>query len=328
MMRLVPLVALLLVCTPAVEVRASDACDGMPSDPAHPARLWREIFAYDAAADLGVQVVSTRTAGRVLISDVTFVARPERPAERVAAYIVAPVIPTDARSAATVPAADLAGVLWVHWLGNPATTNRTEFLDEATALASQGVVSVLVDAMWARPRWYRDRSLDEDYANAVGQVVALRRSLDLLAAQAGVDRARIGLVGHDYGGMYGAIAAGVDGRPRTQIVVASTASLLDWAFFYGKQPSSMDRYRREHQALSLCDHLAASERTSVLFQFAERDEYVTAARAQALFAAAAGPKQMIVYGRAGHDMTAPPAVRVDRTAWLVRELVLAPRSAP
>ena len=55
---------------------------------------------------------------------------------------------------------------------------------------------------------------------------------------------------------------------------------------------------------------------------------MTAARAPALFAAAAGPKQMIVYGRAGHDMIAPPAVRVDRTAWLVRELVLAPRSAP
>jgi dienelactone hydrolase len=316
MHRFVPFVALLLACTPAAVARASDACDGMASDPAHAAGLWRQIFTYDAAADLGVQVVSTRTAGRAVISDVTFVARPERPAERVAAYIVAPAAPASA--------ADLAGVLWVHWLGNPQTTNRTEFLDEATALASQGVVSVLVDAMWARPRWYRDRSLDEDYANAVGQVVALRRSLDLLVAQPGVDRARIGLVGHDYGGMFGAIAAGVDGRPRTQVVVAATASLLDWAFFYGKQPSSMDRYRREHQALSLCDHLAASERTSVLFQFAERDEYVTAARAQALFAAAAGPKQMMVYGRAGHDMIAPPAIRVDRTAWLVRELGVKP----
>jgi dienelactone hydrolase len=328
MIRPVPFLALFLVCTPAAVARASDACDGLPSDPAHPAGLWREIFTYDAAADLGVQVVSTRTVGRAVITDVTFVTRPQHPAERVAAYIVAPLAPAGAPAAATVPAADLAGVLWVHWLGNPATTNRTEFLDEATALASQGVVSVLVDAMWARPRWYRDRSLDEDYANAVGQVVALRRALDLLAAQPGVDRARIGLVGHDYGGMYGAIAAGVDGRPRTQVVVAATASLLDWAFFYGKQPSSMDRYKREHQALSLCDHLAASERTSVLFQFAERDEYVTAARAQALFAAASGPKQMVVYGRAGHDMIAPPAIRVDRTAWLVRELVLAPRSTP
>jgi dienelactone hydrolase len=182
--------------------------------------------------------------------------------------------------------------------------------------------------MWSTPRWYRDRVLEEDYATSIGQVVSLRRSLDLLLAQPGVDRTRVALVGHDYGAMYGAIVAGVDGRARTHVLVAATASLLDWAFFYGKQPSSMDRYTREHQALSLCDHLAASERTSVLFQFAERDEYVTAARAQALFAAAAGPKQMIVYGRAGHDMTAPPAIRTDRTAWLVRELVLAPRSNP
>jgi dienelactone hydrolase len=319
MTRLPAFVALFLVCAPST-ARASDACDGMPPDPARPASRWREIFTYDANADLGVQVVSTRAAGRVVVTDVTFVARPERPSERIAAYVVAPAAPASA--------ADLAGVLWVHWLGNPATTNRTEFLDEATALASQGVVSVLVDAMWARPRWYRDRSLDEDYANSVAQVVALRRSLDLLLAQPGVDRARIGLVGHDYGGMFGAIAAGVDGRPKTQVVVAATASLLDWAFFYGKQPSSMDRYTREHQVLSLCDHLAASDRVSVLFQFAERDDYVTAARAQALFAAAAGPKQMIVYGRAGHEMTSPSAIRTDRTAWLVRELVLAPRSTP
>jgi cephalosporin-C deacetylase-like acetyl esterase len=220
----------------------------------------------------------------------------------------------------------MPGVLWVHWLGDPQTTNRTQYLEEAQALAARGVVSVLVDAMWARPRWYRDRVLEEDYRTSVGQVIALRRALDLLLAQPGVDRSRVALVGHDYGAMYGAIVAGVDGRAKTHVLIAPTASLLDWAFFYGKKPVSMEAYRREHDALSLCDHLAAAPGVAFYFQFAEKDEYVPLPRALALFGAPAGVKQLSIYGGAGHEMAAPAAIRADRTAWLARELALV--SAP
>jgi dienelactone hydrolase len=315
--RCVVLLALACGVWPA-PVRASEICDGAPrTDPRGPA-AWRELFAYDAAAPLDVQVAGTKTAGGAIVQDVTFVARPDRPSERVAAYIVAP-----AKPAAAMPA-----VVWVHWLGEPATTNRTEFLDEATALAARGVVSVLVDAMWSRPRWYRDRVLEQDYATSIGQVVSLRRSLDLLLAQPGVDRSRVALVGHDYGGMYGAIVAGVDGRAKTHVLIAATASLLDWAFFQGKKPVSMEAYRKEHDALSLCDHLATADKVSFFFQFAEKDEYVTLAKAQALFAAPKGVKQMSVYGGAGHEMSAPEAIRADRMAWLVRELGIGGGATP
>ena len=246
--------ALALSLCGAAPARASEVCDGTPRTDTRGPAVWRELFAYDAAAPLGVQVAGSRTVGAATVQDVTFAARPDRPAERVAAYIVTPARPMPA----------MAAVLWVHWLGDPATTNRTEFLDEATALASRGVVSVLVDAMWSEPRWYRDRVLEEDYATSIGQVVSLRRSLDLLLSQAGVDRSRVALVGHDYGAMYGAIVAGVDGRAKTHVLVAATASLLDWAFFYGKQPVSMAAYRREHEALSLCDHLATADKVVVL----------------------------------------------------------------
>jgi hypothetical protein len=181
---------------------------------------------------------------------------------------------------------------------------------------------VLVDAMWSKPRWYRDRVLEQDYATSIGQVVALRRGLDLLLAQKGVDTSRLALVGHDYGAMYGAIVAGVDGRAKTHVAIAATASLLDWAFFYNKKPVSMEAYLKEHEALSLCDHLAAAGPISFLFQVAEKDEYVTLPKATALFAAPTGPKQLIVYGGAGHEMTAPATIRSDRTAWLARELGL------
>jgi dienelactone hydrolase len=294
----------------ASSARASEVCDGMPRTDTRGPAVWRELFAYDTAAPLGVQVVGSNTVGDAVVQDITFVSRPDKPAERIAAYIVAPAKPRP-----SMPA-----VLWVHWLGEPTTTNRTEFLDEATALASRGVVSVLVDAMWARPRWYSSRVLEEDYASSIGQVVSLRRSLDLLLGQAGVDARRVALVGHDYGGMYGAIVAGVDGRAKTHVVIAATASLLDWAFFYDKKPVSREAYLREQEALSLCDHLAAATSVSFLFQVAERDRFVTLPKAQALFGAAPGAKQLSIYGGAGHDMIAPATIRADRTAWLVREL--------
>ncbi len=296
----------------ACPARASEVCDGIPRTDTRGPAEWRELFAYDTAAPLGVQVVGTKTVGGAIVQDVTFVSRPDTPAERIAAYIVAPA----------TPAPSMPAVLWVHWLGEPATTNRTEFLDEATALAARGVVSVLVDAMWAKPRWYPNRVLEDDYATSIGQVVSLRRSLDLLLGQAGVDRTRVALVGHDYGGMYGAIVAGVDGRARTHVLIAATASLLDWAFFYDKKPVSRETYLRQHEALSLCDHLAAATTVSFFFQFAEQDRFVTLPKAQALFGAAPGAKQMAIYGGAGHEMTAPASIRADRTAWLVRELAI------
>jgi pimeloyl-ACP methyl ester carboxylesterase len=304
---------LLFVSLAARPATASEACDGHPRADTRPPTVYKELFAYDTAADLGVQVAGTRTAGEATVQDITFIARPDRPTERVAAFIVAP----------TRAPASTAGVLWVHWLGEPLTTNRTEFLAEATALAARGVTSVLVDAMWSKKLWYRDRVLEQDYATSIGQVVALRRGLDLLLKQPGVDPRRVALVGHDYGGMYGTILAAVDGRTRTQVVIAATASLLDWAFFYEKKPVSMDAYLREHEALSLCDHLANAGSTSFLFQFAEKDRFVTLAKAVALFSAPPGAKQMIVYGgEATHSMVAPAAVKSDRTLWLVRELGL------
>jgi dienelactone hydrolase len=313
--RLVPLLALAFGAFAAPPASASEACDGPPTGAARPAAAVKALFAYDTSADLGVRIVGTKTAGGAVVQDVTFVPRPDRPAERLAAYVVTPA----------APSASMPGILWVHWLGEPATTNRTQYLEEAQALAARGAVSVLVDAMWARPRWYRDRVLEEDAQASIGQVVSLRRALDLLTTQAGVDRTRLALVGHDYGAMYGAIVAGVDGRAKTHVLIAPTASLLDWAFFYGKQPRSMEAYRREHAALSLCDHLAAAARTvTFFFQFAEKDEYVPLDRARALFEAAvnAPAKQMAVYGHAGHEMTAPRAIRLERTAWLLQELGL------
>src|SRR5262245_19394194 len=88
----------------------------------------RAFFVYDRAADFALEEKGTETRGDAIVRDVTFLAMPGQKPRRVAATIVVPK-----------NSSPRAAILWVHWLGNPATTNRTEFIDEAVALAGHGV---------------------------------------------------------------------------------------------------------------------------------------------------------------------------------------------
>lgn len=120
---------------------------------------------------------------------------------------------------------------------------------------AQGVFSLLVDAMWSAPDWYNKRVPEEDYDSSIRQVIALRRAMDLLLSRSDVDKARVGFVGHDYGGMYGMMGAGVDRRARTYVYVAVVPSLNHWAFF-ARQPASKADYLRKNAVLELTDSAA------------------------------------------------------------------------
>lgn len=270
------------------------------------------VFAYDRGADLAVERVDTVRHPHAEVIDLRFAAWPGAAgADRTAAYLVRPV-DRDARAA----------ILWGHWLGEPATTNRTQFLEEALAFAERGVASLLVETMWARPHWYEERVLDDDFENGVRQVVAFRRALDLLQQEIPLPLERVAFVGHDYSAMYGAVALAVDGRVRRAVLIAPTASFDDWAFFRA-QPASMDAYRAENAPLALELHLAALPVDgAVLLQFAGRDRYVPAAKAEAVAAAVRGRRTVRHYPEAEHDMTQPGEIRADREAWLVDVLGL------
>lgn len=269
-----------------------------------------DVFDYDRNADFDVLVKAKVTRGEAVVSDLSFFTVPGDKFGHTAAYLVGPK-----------SGAPKAAILWVHWLGEPETTNRTEFLSEALELAKEGVVSLLIDTMWAKPRWYRDRVLDRDFEDGVAQVAAIRRALDFLQRQPGAEKVPLAVVGHDYGGMYATIAVAQEPRARACVFIACTASLSDWAFF-AQKPASMEEYQRENAPLELRTHLASIKGASLLFQFAEKDKYVPLPKAVEFFAAAPLPKQMLVYGGADHDMTTPAAVRDDRIRWLKEELGL------
>jgi fermentation-respiration switch protein FrsA (DUF1100 family) len=210
------------------------------------------------------------------------------------------------------------GVLFVHWLGDEATTNLSEFNDEAQRLARAGIASLSVDAMWAAHGWFETgRSTDTDFAASLQQVAELRASLDALAARSGVDNADLAYVGHDFGAMYGAVLSGLDARPRYYVFISPTTSFADW-YLLGKKPADIPAFRRQMEPLEPLQYLRASHGHDYLFQFGLHDEYVSTERAQAFFDAAPSPKALFLYDE-GHPLRSRAAVE-DRTAWLIERL--------
>ena len=262
-------------------------------------------FSYDPTSDLKLTERGHETRGDALVRDIAFTAIDDP----VTAYLVTPA----------TGKAPHAAILYVHWLGEPATTNRTEFLDEAVNLAGRGVVSLLVDAMWAEPKWYKNRVPEQDYVRSIHQVIELRRAMELLLAQPGVDPERVGFVGHDFGAMYGLIAAALDRRVRTCVLMSGTPHFIDW-FLYAAKPKDPESYRQQIAPLDPVLFVPKLAPVPVFFQFADQDEYITADQAAAFYAAAKPPKYMATY-HAGHDLHTAEAA-ADRVAWLVRELGL------
>jgi dienelactone hydrolase len=269
------------------------------------------LFHYEAHADLAIKEDGVERRNGVAIHDLSFVAVPATQ-QRVNAYRVVP--------AGKGP---FAGILWVHWLGEPATSNRSQYLAEAVALAADGIESVLVDAMWSDPDWYAKRDPEGDFDASIRQTIALRRAMELLVSDREVDGKRVGYVGHDFGGMYGILAAGVDRRAKTYVFVAVAPSLLEWAFF-ATQPKSKLDYIRRNAVLELSDYLHRIDNASVLFQFAKNDAYVSRASTGVLLNAVSGPKERKFYD-ADHAMN-KPEIAQDRDAWLRKELL--PANAP
>jgi pimeloyl-ACP methyl ester carboxylesterase len=279
----------------------------------------RALFSYDASIPLGIVEKGVEKRGAVSVRDITFNALTGKD---LAAYVVTPE-----------GKGPFASVLWVHWLGEPETTNRKEFLNEAVALASKGVVSVLVDAMWStavNPDWFGKRVPEEDYGNSIKQVIALRRAIDLLLAQPGVDKSRVAVVGHDYGGMYSMLMAGVDQRAKAYVYVAVVPSLNDWAFL-GPQPKSKADYLRQNATLELTDYLRQVKNAAAFLQFGTKDIYISRVDT-GIIARAAGilPKDMPTarkFYETDHAMNLPE-IAADRAAFLVKELGVAAAPAP
>ena len=228
----------------------------------------------------------------------------------VEAYLVRPAAETGGERRAGL-------VMW-HWLDSEAPDgNRTQYLDEAAELAARGVVALLPQGRfpWSMP----PTGAAADPPAVRAEVARLRAGLDLLATRPDVDARRLGVVGHDFGGMFATIAAAEDDRIRALAVVAAAPRWGDWFMLFWDLPDDRLDYLRDMRPL---DPVEVIGRTSadVLLQFGRSDFYIATMSALELKSVAPEGTDLRRYDT-GHDMRLPE-IRADRRAFLTRTLDL------
>jgi cephalosporin-C deacetylase-like acetyl esterase len=263
-------------------------------------------FDYSRERPLDIRETGTREQDGVTLRDITYASLD---GSRNAATIIARKTEAGIRPA----------ILFVHWYGPPdPTSNRTQFIPDGIELAKKGAVSLLIDTPWSRPEYFRERSRETDYARSVQQVKDLRRALDILLSLPDVDPQRVAFVGHDFGAMYGTLAVASDARVKAFVFMAGTSSFSDW-FLYGKPKLEGEARQKFVDQLAPLDPIRYLPKLKmpILLQFANDDEHVSKARADALAAGANEPKTVRVYS-AKHELN--DEATQERIAWLKKEL--------
>ncbi len=274
---------------------------------------WLAEFNYATQKPLNVMEAGVEGQGGISIHDITF----DSPVQgKVTAYLVTPA------GSGPFPA-----ILYAHWY-EELNSNRREFLDEAVRLAKDGVVSLLVDevcsAPYARQKWTgRDAQADRQFV--LQQIIELRRAIDVLEAQSNVDPGRIGFVGHDFGGMFGAVLAGVDFRIKTYVLMTVIPDFTDW-FTIGSELKQADQnqYRRILLTVAPINYIGHAQ-ASIFLQSARNDGFVPDTDTGSLYNAVSANKSIAWYkGPEGHTLQQNQAATQDRLTWLGTELQFNP----
>jgi len=214
-----------------------------------------------------------------------------------------------------------AAILYVHWYEPEALdSNRSQFVTEARKMAKRGAACLLIETMWSDPDFFYKRTQGDDLQNSLQQVVDLHRAIDFLLAQPGIDSSRFAIVGHDFGGMYGVLAGGLDKRPTHYVIMAATPRFSDWYLYAPKLEGAVrEAFICQMTEIDPIAHVGNLSPAPVLFQFANDDFHVPRERAEEFFAAAGEPKELRWY-QAGHGLN--EEATQERMAWLTDSLSL------
>ena len=257
------------------------------------------LFDYDRSLPLDVSWGGTTTSKGVVRRGLTFAAAR---GARVAALFVHP-----ARGG------PWPLVLWTPGRGG----DRSEELPDATALARNGVASLLVDP--PRPEVVTCNPA-KDFAIFVRYVIGRRRAVDLAQTLPNVDGQRLAAAGFSFGASVTADLAGIEPRIRAFALKSGRAHHTGFMRLacarLGRH--KLDDYVEKLAAVNPINWISrAASGSSFLLQDGTRDPWNPRSDVLALYTAAPGTKELRFYP-AGHELNATASA--NRRTWLLRQL--------
>lgn len=214
------------------------------------------------------------------------------------------------------------GVVFFHHGGRQTVDG---FRAEAGKLAKYGIASLFVTAPWLRPENDGLPKVPNTVRYFEQSIVDVLRALELLASMADFDGRALALVGHGFGAAVSVPVLARSHQVHAGVLMAPSPRLSDMMragvhpFWRGADPGELAAESRAFAELD-AEHAVGKIRVSVLLQFGEHDELVSAAEAEE-FSAAAPAHSIVRRYDAGHGLN--EAAGSDRLTFL-REVLTSP----
>src|SRR6266481_2198340 len=250
--------------------------------------VFAKQFEYDRDTPLNIQQIGTKQQSGVTVRDITYEGAN---GGRVPAYLVEPA-----------EKGRFAGILWGHWMmPGSSFMNRTEFLEEAVALARSGVVSLLIDSPMVR-LGSKQQVDSESYEGYFRQdVIDLRRGIDLLLSRNDVDPHRVGYVGHSFHAATGGVLAGVDSRIKvfalmaggmdsSRVLVSGSKYAVEMRQKIGE--AALKQFLEATPWMNPAKYLGSGQHAPLLLQFGTHDAFMTRDDCEEYASVVSPPKQV------------------------------------
>ena len=274
-------------------------------------------FDYDPKTPLDVQDAGSQNRDGVQVQTISYASLK---GGRVPAYLVVP------KGKGPFPA-----MIYAHWaMKGSSMRDKTEFLDEALVMAHAGVVSLLIDAPFARAGFVEstDPLGPQETDVMFQQIMDVRRGVDLLTSRSDVDPGRIAFVGHSFDAQVGGVLSGIEHRIKSYVLMCGVLAVGDEVLSNDPEMTAIRaklgdenvrNYLSNYEWLDPVHYISHAAPSALFLQYARVDGISGAGPAEHFFAIASEPKTLKLYD-APHALN--PEARHDRVEWLQKQLHL------
>ncbi|MEH7482674.1 dienelactone hydrolase family protein, partial [Neobacillus drentensis] len=222
-------------------------------------------------------------------------------------------------------------VIFMH----PSQGNRKTFFHEAQLLATKGYISLLIEAPIFggygqtdgpdRKKFTKTIEALADIQKYIHTVMDIRMGVTLLSKLTIVDETRMAFVGHGFGASWGGVISGIDSLIKTFVLISGYGEASEWQLTSEHPiaaiirsflpPERFEYFISSLRKLDAIHYVKNAAPASILFQFANNDEFIERGHAATFYSAASSPKRINWYDT-DHLFTNCKEALLDRQEWL------------